>query len=160
MTTTTDNTTPRDPLEGLATEADNLAAAPPLGQGVTDADVAAQQEAEQEAEGLRQLEQAATGIMLMLLKLGRRALARQLPEVEETLPDAKLTEPAKAWVPFLKKNAAGLMKQAAKNPELAVALVGTMPLVMGIMDAIDLAEKREREAKATPAPAPLPPIGT
>lgn len=149
-----------DPLDTLATEADNLAA-PPLGDGVTDADVAARAEAEAEAEGMRQIEESAIGLVLMLLKLGRRALARQLPEVEETLPDEKLAEPARAFLPLLKKHLGKVMDAASKNPELAVALVGVLPIAMGIMEAMDLADKRAAAAKkkaASAPPAPLPDV--
>ncbi|WP_288254049.1 hypothetical protein [uncultured Hydrogenophaga sp.] len=147
-----------DPLEALAGEADQLAAdtAPPLGEGVTDADVAAREETEREEQGLRMIEGVAVNMVFFGLKLGRKAMAKQLPEVNETLPDEKLLPSAQAFLPLIKRHMGKVMEAVAKSPELAVALIGVLPIAMGIMEAMELSDRRAAAAKASPAPSPLP----
>lgn len=148
-------TTKTDPLESLAQQADNLP--PPLGEGVTEADVSEREEQEREQqqadEGMRQMEGMVAGMVTLGLKFGRRLMAQKLPEVEETLPDSTLATSAQSALPLIRKYAGGLMETAAKSPELAALLVGMMPIALGIVAAIDL---HERRAASTPPPAPTP----
>lgn len=144
-----------NPLENLAAEADGLI--PPLGEGDTLADVAEREnqarEHEQAAEGMKQMDAMATGLVFLGLKFGRRAMARQLPEVNETLPDETLAGSAQAALPLVKKHLGGLMETASKSPELAALLIGLVPVALGIVAALEL---HQRRAEAVPEPAPAP----
>lgn len=152
---TNDTTTKTDPLENLATQADNLA--PPLGEGVTDADVAERAEQERAAEGLAQVEAMAVGLVFMGLKFSRHAMAKRLPEVNETISDNTLQGSAAAALPLMKKHLNKLMESASKSPELAALLVGLMPIALGLVQAVDLHKQREAEAaRAREKTEPLP----
>ena len=155
----TEKTPAANPLEGLAVEADGLI--PPLGEGNTLADVAEREaqerEEEQAAEGMKQMDAMATGLVFLGLKFGRRLMAKQLPEVNETLPDETLSGSAQAALPLVKKHLGGLMETASKSPELAALLMGLVPVAMGIVAALELSQRRA-EALPTPAPGPLPEV--
>lgn len=146
---TNTTTEPTSPLEGLAAEADTLTQPPPLGEGVTDADVAERAKQEQEAEGLKQVEAMAVGVVFMAMKFGRGALAKKLPEVNETIPDNTLGGSAHAALPLMKKHLSKLMESAAKSPELAALLLGLMPIAMGLVEAVSLHEKRAAAVSAS-----------
>lgn len=124
------------PLDSLAAQAGALDA-PPLAP----ADAEAEAEA---AQSLAALEAGAVKVVLMLLKVGRALIAKRLPEIIDEWPDEVLRPPAEAAVPLLEKHMEGLMKLAASSPETAALVVACIPLLMGLLAAVDKADKKEK----------------
>lgn len=137
---------PADPLQALATSVERTA--PPLGDGVTDADVdaRAQQQADAEqAQAMEAMEAAVVQGVHFGLCLVRKGIAKSLPEIQQTWTNEAMVHPARAALPLIRKHAGSLMETAAKSPELSILLVACLPLALGIVQAMEL--NRQNEAK-------------
>ena len=139
-----------DPLGDLAAEASGKA--PPLGDGVTDLDVAhqAHQAADEEAmaAALKGMQAGVQMLVMGLLRATRARLARSLPEINDEWTDEVLAGPAAAAVPVVNRYAQQLMPLLGQHPELAALMLALLPLPMGYMAAID----RHRAAIVQAAP--------
>lgn len=136
-----------NPLDALAAQAGALDTAGAV-PGATGGPGAAEADADAE-QSLAALEAGAVKVVLMLLKVGRALIAKRLPEIVDEWPDDVLKPPAEAAVPLLKKHMEGLMKMAASSPETAALVVSCIPLLMGLLAAVDKAGTKEKtKAKA------------
>lgn len=145
MTGDTANMQSVHPLDALSAQAGDMGGPAAAGQ--------APAEAAEEAASLAALEAGAAKVVLMILKVGRAMLAKRLPEIVTEWPDALLTPPAEAAVPLLKKHMAGLMRMAASSPETAALVVSCIPLLMGLLAAIDKADKAAKKDRSDKTPA-------
>lgn len=144
------NTVP-DELEALAGQAQASMTNPPLGQLGTELDTTAGQGAA-DAESMKQIEAGAQFVILALLKMARAAIAKRLPEIREEWTDDALAGPAAAAVPVLKKHIEKLMTIAGSSPEVAALALSLIPLVLGVVNAVDRADHRRKTEAASPAP--------
>lgn len=131
-------TTP-DPLDALAAQASSLEqTAPPPDQATQDQEAA-------DAQAMAAIEQGMVKVLMMALKVGRALIARKVPEIKDEWPDELLEQPAIAAVPLLRKHVASLMSVVGSSPELAAFVLSLFPLGMGLMTAMEKADKRARD---------------
>lgn len=135
------------PLDQLGAE---FAGAAPLGQGVTDADVAerARIEAAQAEAGvlLKAIDAGAARLVLGLLKAVRARIAKSLPEIADEWTDEVLQGPADASLPVLRKYAGWLMSTLGEHEEIAALAFSLLPLATGYMAAVDKHQAKNVEA--------------
>lgn len=139
---------PADPLAQLGSDAaaDLASSAAPSAPGAPGApiDQAAAAEAEQAAKTQALIEAGAAQIVLGLLKVARKFIAQQLPEIREEWTDEALQAPAQAAVPLLNKYLTKLMAIAGSSPEAAAFALSLLPLGLGIVNAMDKAAQNEK----------------
>lgn len=146
-----------DELSSLASQAQASMTEPPLGEGTTELDTTAGQgtKADQAAaaQAMANIEAGAKQVLLALAKMARAAIAKRLPEIREEWTDDALAAPAAAAVPLLKKHMEKLMMLAGSSPEAAAFALSLIPLVLGVVNAMDRAEQRRKAETAEGAPA-------
>lgn len=127
------------PLEAMAAEADNLAA-PPLGEGVTDADVA---ERARQEEGATNAELLANMIRLARDTVITMADVQSLPQ---TLPDVAADQLGAMWGQVLDGYGIKLDSYMGKHGALIMATVTTLAIGRNVVIGY-------RQEKAARAPA-------
>lgn len=144
------------PLDALAAQAQAFESAPVDGAPGQPAPNTEQDA--QDAQSMAMVEAGIVSVLTMALKVGRAWIARKLPEIKDEWPDDLLEAPAVAAVPLLKKHLEKFMHVVGANPLVAAFAVSCVPLIMGLFNAMQKAEQREkREAESAkngdPAPA-------
>lgn len=145
-----------DELASLAAQAQASMTVPPLGEGTTELDTTAGQ-GPTDAQAMAMIEEGAKKVLLALAKLARAAIAKRLPEIREEWTDEDLAGPAAAAVPLLKKHMDKLMTLAGSSPEAAAFALSLIPLVLGVVNAMDRAEQRRKAEASTAAPGAAAP---
>lgn len=146
----TDKTAQTDELASLATQAQASMTVPPLGEGATELDTAVAERDQASADqAMAQIEAGARQVLLALAKMARAAIAKGLPEIREEWTDEALAGPAAAAVPLLKKHIEKLMTIAGSSPEAAAFVLSVIPLILGVVNALDRAEQRRKAEAAT-----------
>lgn len=136
-----------DPLEGLASEADNLAAtaaAPPLGEGVTDADVAAREQ-QQEATN--------TELVAGMIKLARDTVTEMadVQSIQKTIGDDVANKLGAMWGEVLDGYGIRLNDQMGKHGKAIMAGLFTLAVAKSVYKGYQ-AELAQRKPPAAPAP--------
>lgn len=135
---TNTTTEPTSPLEGLAAEADTLTQPPPLGEGVTDADVA---ERARQEEGATNAELLANMIRLARDTVVTMADVQSLPH---TLPDKAADQLGVMWGQVLDGYGIKLDTYMGKHGPLIMATVTTLAIGRGVV----IGYRQEKAARA------------
>lgn len=140
-----------DPLEALAAQADNLP--PPLGEGVTDADVA-ERAAQEEAPALTNAQTLAG-----MFQLARDTVINlaDVQSLNNTLPNPATEQLGAMWGKVLDGYGIQLSAYMGKHADLIAASIMTLVIAKGVRDGY-MAERAAKAATPPPAPAPLPEV--
>lgn len=145
---TTTTIEPTSPLEALATEADTLAA-PPLGEGVTDADV---------AERARQEEEVSNAELLANMIRMARDTVIEMADVQSlphTLPDNSADQLGAMWGRVLDGYGIKLDSYMGKHGPLIMATITTLAIGRKVVQGYQQ-EKAARAPKPATEAGPLP----
>lgn len=149
--TTTEQKKP-DPLEALAGEADQLAAdtAPPLGEGVTDADA-----------GMRDAPPVQTNAELVagMVKLARDTVTKlaDVQSIQHTLANDVADRLGAMWGDVLDGYGIRLSDHMGKHGKAIMAALATAAIGVGVYKGYR-AEQAARAPTPSPAPSPLPDV--
>lgn len=142
-----------DPLEDLAGEADTLAAeanAPPLGEGVTDADA-----------GMRDAPPVATNAELLasMVKLARDTVTQlaDVQSIQRTLDDGVAAQLGAMWGDVLDGYGIRLSDHMGKHGKAIMAALATAAIGVNVYRGYR-AEQAARAPTPSPAPSPLPDV--
>jgi len=153
MKTTTEKAPAADPLEALATQADNLEP-PPLGEGVTEADVAAREEQEREAArpGNAQL-------LAGMFNLARDTVTNlaDVHSIQRTLSNRETEQLGAMWGQVLDGYGIRLDAYMGRHGPLIAATLATLAIGVKVRAGY-VEEQAARAAKPAPAPEPLPDV--
>lgn len=141
-----------DPLEALAGEADQLAAdtAPPLGEGVTDADA-----------GMRDAPPVHTNAELVagMVKLARDTVTQlaDVQSIQRTLDDGAAERLGAMWGDVLDGYGIRLSDHFGKHGQAIMATLATLAIGVNVYKGYR-AEQAARAPTPSPAPSPLPDV--
>lgn len=141
-----------NPLEGLAQQADNLT--PPLGEGVTDADVAERERQEQEAERPDNAQ-----LLAGMFSLARDTVI-ELADVQSlrvTLHDGKARALGVMWGQVLDSYGIKLDAYMGRHGPLITATLATLAMGVSVVKGYR-DEQAAKAAMPAPAPSPLPDV--
>ncbi len=122
------------------TEQDDLAARSFTAIGGTAAagpDPEAEAQAQQEAQTMAALEAGFRVVIFGALKVLRKVIEKNLPEIREEWNDAVLQGPVDPLVALAQKYLPKLMEGFGKYPELGLLAFSMLPLVMGYLNAVE-----------------------
>lgn len=150
----TEKTTKPDPLESLAQQADNLP--PPLGEGVTEADVS-----ERQAQELAPVEQGNAELLAGMFQLARDTVTQlaDVHSIQRTLPNEATVMLGNMWGNVLDGYGIKLSAYMGKHGALIMATVATLALGKNVLKGYreEMAAKKPTGEPA-PAPEPLPEV--
>lgn len=148
---TNDTTTPPTPLEGLAAEADKLTA-PPLGEGVTDADVA---ERARQDEGV----QSNAELLAGMFKLARDTVVTMadVQSLPHTLPDQATDQLGAMWGQVLDGYGIKLGDYMGKHGALIAATIATLAIGRNVVKGYrqEQAARAPRAEQSETGPLPV-----
>ncbi len=149
MKTTTEKPPAANPLENLATQADNMA--PPLGEGVTDADVAERQAQEQARPSNAQL-------LAGMFTLARDTVTQlaDVQSIQTTLGPPQIEQLGSLWGQVLDGYGITLDAYMGKHGALIAATLATIAIGVNVRAGYRAEQAARADKNPTPAPGPLP----
>lgn len=138
-------------MEALAQQADDLA--PPLGEGVTDADVAERQ-AQQEAP-----EQTNAELLTGAIQLVRDTVTQLagVQSIQQTMANPVTEQLGGMWGRVLDRYGIRLHAYMGRHGELIMATIATLAIGRGVLAGYR-AERAAQTERAAPEAAPLPDV--
>lgn len=145
------NTTKLDPLESLAQQADNLP--PPLGEGVTEADVS-----ERQAQELAPPEQGNAEMLAGMFQLARDTVIQLagVQSLQRTMPNEATVQLGAMWGNVLDVYGIKLSAYMGKHGPLIMATLATLALGKNVLQGYREEMAARKPAGEQPEPAPLP----
>ena len=149
----TEKTTKTDPLESLAQQADALP--PPLGEGMTEADVS-----ERQAQELQQVEQGNAELLAGMFQLARDTVTQlaDVHSIQRTLPNEATLHLGAMWGNVLDGYGIKLSAYMGQHGALIMAAIATMVMGKNVLRGYreEMAAKRAAASAAEQPPsAPL-----
>lgn len=141
---------PTDPLEALASEADSMTEDTPLGEGVTDADVAAHAGQVVPVQSNAELLAGAIGLV--------RDTVTQLAgvrSIQHTLNPDVVAHLGQVWGAVCDRYGIRLQAYMGNHAELIAATLTTLAIGRSVL--VEYRAEQAAKAKATPEPTPAPP---